>query len=308
MNGYYIERLATLLYWVKEREEIRLRKEGGDGRFVRPFPWTDDPILREWRFCCVRREDDRVTRWIRTNIRERFAGHKHLWWMLCAARIINWPPTLERLMNMDSFGQQIGLYPGCWPSQPGFSPTNVGEALEDMRSMKWKVFTGAYVIPAPTVAGQTKGRYVAEVVLGNLWHNRSYFVEWFADPLRTISGTHKMLMKHQSWGPFLAYQAVVDMRFTPLLSDAPDVHTWCACGLGTVRGLNRLYGRPPTAKPPQEQLLEEVRLLWPLILRDTGINLDFSDVPNVLCEYSKMDRILNGGSPPRARYVLGRGC
>ena len=45
----------------------------------------------------------------------------------------------------------------------------------------------------------------------------------------------------------MAYQAVVDMRFTALLADAPDVATWAAAGPGTMRGLNRLHGRPVDA-------------------------------------------------------------
>ena len=55
-----------LFYWVAERERIRVRKESGQ-----PFPWTDDPILATYRFCNVRREDDRVTIWVRTHRRGR---------------------------------------------------------------------------------------------------------------------------------------------------------------------------------------------------------------------------------------------
>jgi hypothetical protein len=48
-----------LVNFVIEREAIRLKKEGGK----RP-PWTHDEILRDGYFCNVRREDDKVTRWI----------------------------------------------------------------------------------------------------------------------------------------------------------------------------------------------------------------------------------------------------
>lgn len=296
------EKLDILLHWVREREAIRQRKDRGDS-----FPWTDDPILKAYRFCCVRREDDRVTRWIRTNIREPFAGHEHLWFMLCAARMINWPNTLDMLMGDQEAPQEYLIYPGAWPNHTQFSPKLMGEALEDLKSMNWKVFTGAYIIPAPTTAGQTKGRYVAEVVLGDLWMSREGFTRWFQQPNRTLAGTHQALTSHRSWGPFLAYQAVVDMRFTPLLSGASDVATWCACGPGTIRGLNRLYGRRLSAVPHRDQLLNEIRALYPLIQRSTGVAVDFSDVPNVLCEFDKYERVKNGEGTPRARYVPGRG-
>src|SRR2546423_1636561 len=48
-----------LIDWISERTAIHTKKEAGH-----PPPWTDDPVLREWSFCNVRREDDRVTRWI----------------------------------------------------------------------------------------------------------------------------------------------------------------------------------------------------------------------------------------------------
>jgi hypothetical protein len=83
---------TPLFYWVREREEIRKRKEMG----LDPSSWTVDPILSTYRFCNVRREDDRGTVWIRKHIREPFAGHPHLWFMLCIARQINWPETLAR--------------------------------------------------------------------------------------------------------------------------------------------------------------------------------------------------------------------
>jgi 5-hmdU DNA kinase, helical domain len=51
----------ALFNFIAERERIRCRRAAGE-----PPPWTADPILREWSFTNVRREDDRVTRWVAT--------------------------------------------------------------------------------------------------------------------------------------------------------------------------------------------------------------------------------------------------
>ena len=40
----------------REGERIRYRRMAGE-----PYPWTTDPVLREWRFCNVHREHDRTT-------------------------------------------------------------------------------------------------------------------------------------------------------------------------------------------------------------------------------------------------------
>ena len=94
------------VHWIKERESIRIRKESNA-----PYPWTDDPILRDYRFCCVRREDDRVTKWIDANVRRPFQNNPNLWLMLCVCRIVNWPDTLAELISTPrAFPIDDGLY------------------------------------------------------------------------------------------------------------------------------------------------------------------------------------------------------
>lgn len=294
--------LDTLFHWVREREAIRVRKDRGD-----PFPWTDDAILRDWRFCCVRREDDRVTRWIEENIRRPFEGHPYLWFMLCAARQLNWPPTLEALIG----DPESSRYPGAWPSHEAFTPKRMGEALEDLASLDQKVFTGAYIVTAPSTKGGKKTTFVAEYTLGNLWRDRDKDALWssFVEMEQpTLAGAHAALMRYDGWGPFLAYQAVVDMRFCPgLLADASDRHRWAAAGPGTVRGLNRVYGRHVDHTLTQQQALREMLPIYELIEAETGVEVDLSDVPNVLCETDKYERVKHGEGTPRARYVPGRG-
>lgn len=284
--------LNDLLHWVEEREAIRVRKERGD-----PFPWTDDPILREWRFCCVRREDDRVTRWIRAEIREPFAEHDHLWFMLCAARAINWPDTLDELIRRDA-----------WPTNPFFNEQMLAGVLAQRAERGDKVFTGAYLITAPPTKGASKAIFVGESTLGNLWRDRRRIQPAF-EPTSTLAYAHQVLTRYKGWGPFMAYQAIVDARFCDtLLAAAPDVGTWAAAGPGTIRGLNRLAGRPIDAPLTQERALDEMLPLRATIEGNTKIGIDLSDVPNILCETDKYLRVKNGEGTPRVRYVPGRGA
>ena len=106
----------------------------------------------------------------------------------------------------------------------------------------------------------------------------------------------------------MAYQAVVDMRFTSLLAAAPDLRTWAAAGPGTLRGLNRVHGRAVDWSLSQGQALAEMRVIYKLAEAETGVAMDFSDVPNALCETDKYLRVQLGQGKPRALYVPGRGC
>lgn len=84
--------LEPLVQFITEREAIRLRRAAGS-----PPPWTNDPILREWSFTNIRREDDRVTRWIATNWRRPYCAEVDVWFAMVVARFINWPATLAEL-------------------------------------------------------------------------------------------------------------------------------------------------------------------------------------------------------------------
>lgn len=281
-----------LFYWVREREEIRRRKDMG----LDQSSWTVDPILSKYRFCNVRREDDLVTIWVREHIRQPFADHPHLWFMLCIARQINWPPMLDILVN--------GY--GSWPDQDGFDLKCLVAQLQARKSSGEKIYTGAYMISAPASKGADKQLYIGDAVIGDLWRRQEIFARHFsASP--TLQRTHELITRSDGWGPFMAYQAVVDMRFTALLAKADDVDTWAAAGPGTLRGLNRLHGRKVDAALSQGQALTEMRAIYKIIQQETGIAMDFSDVPNVLCETDKYLRTKNGEGKPRALYVPGRG-
>jgi hypothetical protein len=50
------ERVESFFAFMVKRERLRLQKNLG-----LPFPWTDDPILRDFKFTNVKREHDRTT-------------------------------------------------------------------------------------------------------------------------------------------------------------------------------------------------------------------------------------------------------
>lgn len=335
--------IRPLADWVNERHAIYIRKELLAGR--KPTDWTNplgigdvedahvlsgvptfDPILREYRFCNVFRQLDRVTQWINRNISEPFKDHPDLWFMLAIARTINWPETLQYLMNR---AEQVCHY-NAWPrSQDGklphfdFTPESLGNALDHWSKLGHKVYTGAYMIraesnPKAEWYSWTKQQYIARIVLGRLWEDRE---DWkrLLSPAPASSDPEPSLqsvwMKFQEpryigWGPFMAYQVVVDLRHTRYLRGAHDIQEWAALGPGSRRGLNRLSGRPVDYPLSQEAGLEEMKALhrsqheW----RAPWVPpIDLSDIQNCLCEVDKYLRVKSGEGKPRAKYVPGRG-
>jgi hypothetical protein len=296
-----------LFYWVREREQIRVRKEieRVPAEPGKPMPWSDDWIFAGrivdgeyepgFRFCCVRREDDRGTVWIREHIRERYVDHPLLWLMLCICRQINWPDTLDDL-----------VFNGAWPVNDSFKPSEMTMVLNRRKARGDKVYTGAYMISAPSTKGADKQSYIAETVIGALWGRRDIFARHFGANA-TLQRTHELITRSNGWGQFMAYQAVVDMRFTELLRHALDTYEWAAAGPGTLRGLNRIHGRAVDAPLSQAQALVEMRAIYKVVQQETNVLMDFSDVPNILCETDKYLRVKLGEGKPRALYVPGRG-
>ena len=56
--------LGIWKHWIIERNRIYIRKEIDK----QPFPWTNDSILREFRFTNVKRWQDRESRWLIDNV------------------------------------------------------------------------------------------------------------------------------------------------------------------------------------------------------------------------------------------------
>ena len=73
-----------LVYWVLERESIRSKKETNQ-----PRPWTNDIILQRFKFCNVRRMDDRVSKWLLTNWYEPYYDHPNMVAAVTLARQLN---------------------------------------------------------------------------------------------------------------------------------------------------------------------------------------------------------------------------
>lgn len=315
--------------WVNEREAIRMRKavlediaDGGKFQLSHngQLAWgegsaarwsldrlTSDPILSKYRFCNVRREDDRVTRWIREHIIVPYAQHEHLAIMLCVARTINWPPTLQRLIES----------PDGWPADSRFCPERMTAVLMDWQSRGEKVYTGAYMIRAESDKrapwySWPKQRYIAEIVIGKLWEQRYDWQHLDTDGTQSSQGVWEYLQMFTGWGPFMAGQVVTDLKHTRILENCSDWNTWTALGPGSRRGLNRLHSRPVKKALSQEEGLGEINDLkaqldepgkiWPWLQP-----MELADVQNCLCEFDKYERVRLGEGEPRARYVPGRG-
>lgn len=291
MNYHGAPYWKDLLHWVVERERVRTLKD-----IVRlPPPWTDDPIIANTRFTNVHREDDKVTKWLRTNWYEPHASSPNLAFAACLARVVNWPSTLEVLG-----------FPTEWSSAQ-FIRT-MGELSGGGST---KIWGGAYMV----TGGYSAGGETKQVIIGRVldsaykncdwWFNNHPFKEAKGINFTKLEDSFRAISQTKGLGTFLTAQVIADLKYTPLLRNAPDFDTFCAPGPGSTMGLNFLAGRPPTKSISENQFSLEVNAVKQALLDSLGIALTAHDTQNCLCEFSKYVRIKYLGGRAKSGYRPG---
>ena len=269
---------ARFRYFVEERESVRVHKAAGDLK-----PWTDDPILQKYKFCNIRREDDKVTQWIAKNWRTPHAPDLNLWFAMVIARFVNWPDSLVR----------IGYPHHGWPKvyMDGFL---------DVMNSPGKTWGGAYMIRS---AVGSKAEYLARDVLTPMWEQRVHLRPRKQD---TLSAFHYRLERCYGMGSFLAAQVVADLKYAPPLNRADDWETFAAPGPGSLRGLNRLlsFDKDTLWKNAHwhAELLRAREALNKNLKELSWKSLHAQDVQNCLCEFDKYERARLGEGRPKALY------
>ena len=283
------EELTRYFYWIEEREKIRIRKEVDK----RPPPWTEDPILRVFKFCQVFREDDRTTRWFRAHIRLPLSDSPEVIMATVIFRFFNLIETGRTLLEHNLHLQ--------WDREKAID--------EVFKQPKW--VTGAYIVKTPNRMNKVKG--VAECVT-HIWDDRERLIRTL-EKLETLEEAWAYLLRYPYIGPFVAYELVTDLRHTYVLREATDINSWGNAGPGAMRGLNRLTGRPLDFCKRSWDWQREMQVLYdkckermaPPLSRDLysvhyRMPFEMREVEGGLCEFDKYSRILKNEGRTRSVY------
>lgn len=292
MKTIYDKQVRRFIHWVSERETIRLKRAAGQ-----PAPWTKDKILSTYRFCNVRRRDDRVSQWVINRVIQPYNDHPNLWIQLALTRYINWPDTLNALMEVN-----------LWPVQKQPRWADIGAFLDQRVAEGEQTYTGAYMIRAESNHDAEwyewgKGKYLAEKVLLGLWENRKNVMPDIRVDCETA---WEAIGAHYGFGSFMAGQVVADYTYSNLLNKARDLYTWAPLGPGSLRGLNRLLQVENIRQAiTQDDAVEYMLVMRRIIIERLGesfADLTLHDVQNCLCEFDKHQRVRKGEGRPRSIY------
>ena len=281
--------MQDVLYFVSEREKVRMNKEAGKNGH-----WTDDEILRTYRFCNIRRKHDRVSEWLIYKFYAPLilAGHQDMWFAAAIARLINWPPSIECLKR---------LIP---ETAEEFNPYEFTKALEAYQATGKKTFTGAYMLYAGRSAGTgiSKPKFIAERLLPPLIDNANK-IRWSIED-KSLEKTVEALSSGFGISTFMAGQIAADLTYIPYqLESAEDLYSYAPIGPGSTRGLNRLHGRTLNAAWRQSDFNDALMETLDAIKHNLDIqDLTLHDVQNIFCEVDKYYRVKFGEGKPRSFY------
>lgn len=265
-------RTQELVYWINERESIRLRRESG-----LPAPWTNDPLMANVRYCNVHRENDKITKWIRSS--SVYSGAVPVWTVVLA-RMVNRISSLEYIERHVALGDLTGIK----------------EDLKTLRERGQAIWGNAYTI---STCGKSMDKvdYVIDWVVAEVKKTEES-VLWRKGMGDTWSCAlfFKWLTNHDGLGSFLAGQVVADLKNTkghPLYT-AHDWKTFCVPGPGSLRGLTAYFGHTVTPSTFAQHLRAVERQVMPYVSGYVA-PIHMQDLQNCMCEFSKYVRIKHGG-------------
>lgn len=271
----------------RTRYDIYLQQQDSESQ----PPFTTDPAMLEWRFCNVFREDDKVTRWIRQNVRQRLRNDERVLLAMVICRLFNKIETLQMI-------QDDGLFDD-WDSGRCY------QVLKDVHP----VVGAAYVVRSPD--GKSKLEGILQIIDGaeKQEHHKHGHGD-FRDA--TLEGLWRTFLNYYCIGKFMAYEIVSDLRHTYIGENASDIMTWANAGPGACLGLSWLleknltclsYGPAASGRTALSLMRELLQLsrdpkLWPL----EWPQWEMREVEHWLCEYSKWVKVTHLGQRMKRRY------
>lgn len=190
-------------YWkfAAERQSIFHARVAG-----RPAPWTHDPVLKEYKFTNAYRASDRVSQYLIRNV--IYAGDYD--WKSTLLRIL-----LFKVFNKESTWKLIESQTGS-VSAERFSSERIGRILDNALENGASIYSGAYIMPSGPIELRRDRKHRMHLALLS-----SIINGHLADHLlaaRTMESAYGLLLAVPSFGPFLAFQFLIDLNYSRFLN------------------------------------------------------------------------------------------
>jgi hypothetical protein len=214
------------LYWyfAAERQHAFKRRVAGQS-----WPWSDDPIFREYKFCNVFRAADRVSQYMIREVcyhDEPVTSGDRLF-QIIAFRIFS---KIETWRSLHRF---LGRY----PTLDDLADGSFGDGLERVKAENGGLYTGAFILCAADPYGkpskhQNHVELFRHMFLSSDLDDRLLEAKTFRQIYDTLHG-------YPLIGDFMAYQIAVDLNYSSLINFSENDFT--QAGPGALRGIRKCF-------------------------------------------------------------------
>lgn len=258
-----------------------------------PEPWTDDEILRDFRFTNVFRSADRVSQYLIGEVqygKGRSREPEEIVFRTLLFKFFNKVETWEEIER------QLGE-----PSWAEFDFGRLAAVLDEIAG-RGPIYSAAYVIPPPKLGENRKHRNHLRL-LEMMMSDR--IAEGLAEA-EGLAQVYERLAGYPSVGPFLAYQFTIDLNYSPVLGAGEN--EFVVAGPGARDGIEKCFGRAARGIEPevirwmvenQEEQFARLDLKFPTLF---GRRLHLIDAQNLFCEVDKYARVAH----PEVAGISGR--
>jgi hypothetical protein len=202
-----------------------------------PPPWTDDPILRRFKFCNSFRAADRISQYL---IREVIYGDRAKG---LPAEDVFMRIVLFRLFSKENTWEALDDVTGGL-RRSTLDAEKLGDTLEAMRA-EGPIYTAAFILAAPTGYGH-KAKHRNHLALVADMFRRGGLGSSLARA-ESLGDIFDALVAYPMIGPFLGYQIAVDLNYSDHFAFDEDEFT--VPGPGALRGIEKVFSDQGSDSP-----------------------------------------------------------
>ncbi len=265
----------TFWRFTRARQDIFQRRWRGQAG-----PWTDDHILRDYKFTNVFRASDRISQYLIRHV--QYAGPqdaRNLFYRTILFKLFNRRDTWEFLeskfgqLTVDTFDRDTFV------------------AAVTARQRLTPIYSSAYIMPPVSHDGAAKHdghlRLLQQMLADDLPEHIA--------ASGTLSEVYELLRSYPGIGKFLAYQYAIDLNYSVLTNHSEM--EFVVPGPGALRGIQKCFGS--TARREATHIIhwiaahqgEEQRSRGNEPVALFGRPLQLIDVQGLFCEVDKYARV-----------------
>ena len=268
------------LYWyfANERQNIFIKKLNGDTP-----PWTNDPILKTYKFCNSYRVNDRVSQYLLKNVIYNGKTYKDedMLFRIILFKLFNKESTWELLLK--EF-KDITL--------STFDMKEYSKILTNAIKNNIKIYNDAYISCATKAFGYDRKHDNHLALL-----NKMFIIDKVQDKILKCTNMEQAFNIIKSYpliGNFMAYQLITDINYSNVVDWKEDEFT--VAGPGSLRGIKKCFIDKGNLSNEdiirymynhQEEEFERLNLDFKMI---GNRKLQLIDIQNIFCELDKYCR------------------